>query len=42
MGAVRCTCLLDERLRRTVQDPTCPATLLHVLFHAESAAVPEW
>ncbi|MDT0165894.1 hypothetical protein Q9R32_10015 [Actinotalea sp. AC32] len=42
MPAIRCSCILDERLRRVVADPTCPATLVHELFHAEgTAALPE-
>lgn len=42
MSAIRCTCILDNRLRRLVADPTCPATLVHDLFHADDAvSLPE-
>jgi hypothetical protein len=37
MSAIRCTCILDARLQQVVQDPTCPATLLHALYHSSDA-----
>jgi hypothetical protein len=39
MSATRCTCILDGRLQQVVVDPTCPATVVHVLHHADGVPV---